>query len=385
MKSQELRFEDLEPVKAMEKKSGGFTIVHLVMILLAALVVFSMFITPSAGYFKVFRTNTSRFHYYFMHFVRVSIGMLVGFVFYKISPRKLLSPITRFTFVAFSILFLIIVFPLTHGMSYHRWIPLGPFHFQVSEFTKVAIILFTAGYVARGYTKEKDFKRAFLFPLSIILANVALIVMEPNISTGIILTTIATAQLFIGRLRLRYIFGFLIIVALILVVGIKTSSNARKRFYNFIHKEQLKENSQVSYAIEAIKNGGLMGQGIGRSERKFFYLIRQADTDFIFAVIGEEMGFVGAFLVFLTYLLLFIFVVIKIKSFANDTGYSVLAFGIVFTYLIYALVNISTSLGFIPATGVPLPFISYGGSAMVSNFALAGILIRILREKDGTT
>ena len=382
MKSEELKFEDLQPVRTVETKSGGSSTLHQVMLLLGLLVFLSIVITPSAGYFKFIGTNRSYFSYFLAHLVRISLGVLVGFIFYNISPRKLLAPMTRFTFLVFSVFFLILVFPMTHGMKYHRWIPLGPFNFQVSEFTKIAIIIFVAGYVAKGFTKEKDFKRGFLLPLSIILINVALIVLEPNISTGMILTTIATVQLFIGRLRLRYIFGFLIVVALILVVGIHVSSNARTRFYRFIHREQVKENTQVYYAREAIKNGGLLGRGIGKSEHKFFYLIKQADTDFIYAVIGEEMGFVGTFSVLVIYLALFLIVVRKIKNFADDIGYSVLAFGIVFTYLVYAFVNISTSLGFIPATGVPLPFISYGGSAMLANFAMAGILLRILKEKD---
>lgn len=381
MKSEDLRFEDIEP--GVERRSRRFSTFHLVMLLLGLLVFFSLVVTPGAGYYRFVGTDKSHLSYYLAHVVRISLGIFVGFIFYNISPRKLLAPMTRFTFLIFSIFFLILVFPMTQGMSYHRWIPLGPLHFQVSEFTKIAIILFTAGYVAKGFTKEKNFKKAFLLPLSIILLNVALIVLEPNISTGIIITSIASAQLFVGRLRLRYILGFLIVVILILVVGIQVSSNARKRFYNFIHNEQLKKYSQVYYAREAVKIGGLLGEGVAKSEEKFFYLIKQADTDFIFAVIAEELGFVGASAVFFVYLLLFLTVVWKIKDFADDPGYSVLAFGIVFNYLIYAFVNISTSLGFIPATGVPLPFISYGGSAMISNFALAGILLRIFKEKDG--
>ena len=382
MKSEELRFEDLQSVEPVEVKKGGSSTVHQVMFLLGLLVFLSIVITPSAGYFKIIGTNRSYFSYFLAHIIRILLGVLTGFIFYNISPRRLIAPMTRYTLLLFSLFFLILVYPMTHGMKYHRWIPLGPFHFQVSEFTKLVIIIFVAGYVAKGFTKMKNFKRAFLIPLSIVLLNVALIVFEPNISTSIILTTIAAVQLFIGRLRLRYILGFLLIVVLVLIVGIHVSTNARKRFYSFITHQQVKENSQVYYAREAIKNGGLFGQGIGKSEQKFFYLIKQADTDFIYAVIGEEMGFVGAFSVFIIYLALFLIVVRKIKNFVDDMGYTALAFGIVFTYLIYAYVNISTSLGFIPATGVPLPFISYGGSAMLANFAMAGILLRILKEKD---
>ncbi len=379
MKSEELTFDDLE-IKTegdINKRSFDWQIFTLIMLL----VVIGIVITPSAGYFKILGKNYSYTRYLIDHFLRVFIGFAVAFLFYRISPRKLIK--LRFVFIGLSIFMLMIVLKLS-PFSFKRWLPIGPFLFQPSELTKIAVLLYIAGFAAKGRQRLKSLLKSFIYPMIVVFINVVLIIWEPNLSTSILIVTIATAQLFIGGLRFRYVFLFLLFAAIVMGSGVTFSKNARDRLQNFIHQEQIKPGKQVYYARQAIKNGGLLGVGIGKGEHKFFYLLKQADTDFVYAVIGEEMGFVGAFSVIVIYLLLFLLVLFKIRSFADDLAYSVLAFGIVFTYMIYALINISTSLGFIPATGVPLPFISYGGSSMLSNMILAGILLRILREKNET-
>lgn len=382
MKSEELTFDNIN-VEAQEKvtesKKGGFD--WQIFSLLMFLVAIGIVITPSAGYFKIMGKNYSYTRYLIDHFIRIFIGLTVGFLFFIISPRILIKK--RFFFVVLSIILLVIVLFLS-PYKYKRWFPIGPFHFQPSEFTKIAILLYIAGFSAKGKQKIKNLRKSFVNPMIVVFINVVLIIIEPNISTSILIVTIATAQLFIGGLRFRYVLLFIILAVGVIGTGVTVSKNARERLQNFINQEQVKPGKQVYYARQAIKNGGLLGVGIGKGEHKFFYLLRQADTDFVYAVIGEEMGFVGAFAVIVIYLLLFLLVLFKIRSFAEDMAYSVLAFGIVFTILLYALINISTSLGFIPATGVPLPFISYGGSSMLSNMIMAGILLRILKEKNET-
>ncbi len=385
MKSEELTFDDINiddkdvNVEGLQnaKRSAGFD--WQIFTLLMLLVAIGIVITPSAGYFKIMGKNYSYTRYLIDHFLRVFIGLTGGFIFYVISPKKLIK--ARFLFIGLSLFFLLIVLKLS-PFKFKRWMPIGPFLFQPSEFTKVAVLLYIAGFAAKGRQRLKSLRKSFLYPMLIVFVNVALIIAEPNISTSILIVTIATAQLFIGGLRFRYVLLFILLAVGVIGTGVVVSKNARERLQNFIHQEQIKPGKQVYYARQAIKNGGLLGVGIGKGEHKFFYLLRQADTDFVYAVIGEEMGFVGAFAVIVIYLLLFLLVLLKIKSFADDMAYAVLAFGIVFTFLVYALINISTSLGFIPATGVPLPFISYGGSSMLANMTMAGILLRILKEKN---
>ncbi|GEM_PF-310219 len=380
MKSKDLFADEYaeEPVVDREsEKTGGFD--WTVFSILLAIVIVGLIITPSAGYFKVLEHNTSYTRYLIDHIVRVMVGIFVAFIFYLINPRALVK--SRFVFIGFSTVFLILVLLLS-PYKYHRWLVIGPVTFQPSEFAKLAVLLFITGFTAKGLQRKKSIVKNFLNPMIFVGINAILILVEPNVSTSIILVTIATAQLFVGGLRLRSVFVFAAFALVLTTAGIKFSSNARERFENFISRKHLKKGEQVYYAVQAIKNGGFVGVGIGGGSHKFFYLLRQADTDFVYAVIGEEMGFVGTAGLLFLFLALYLLVVKRIIRFYRDMEYRVLAFGIAFTFVLYALINMATSLGFIPATGVPMPFVSYGGSAMMINMALAGILLRILKEKN---
>ncbi len=364
-----------EERRAERKRGFDWTVFFI----LSAIVVVGLVITPSAGYFKLLEKSTGYLQYLLDHIVRVVIGVFTGFVFYLISPRVLIR--NRFVFVGFSVLFLILVL-IFSPYKYHRWLVIGPVTFQPSEFAKLAILLYVAGFTAKGLQRDRSIVRNFLKPMLIVGLNVFFILVEPNVSTSVILVTIATAQLFVGGLRFKSVLVFVAFALLVTSAGIRLSANARERFENFINKKHLMKGEQVYYARQAIKNGGFVGVGIGKGSHKFYYLLRQADTDFVYAVIGEEMGFVGTAGVLALFLALYFFVIKRITRFYRDMEYRVLAFGIVFTFVLYAFINMATSLGFIPATGVPMPFVSYGGSAMMINMALAGILLRILREKN---
>ncbi len=263
-----------------------------------------------------------------------------------------------------------------------RWFWLGPFNFQPSEFAKIAMLIYASDFLARKQNKIKNFKEGFL-PLMLILGPLCLlIVKQPDLGSSVSIAVIVLIMMFVAGARLRHL-GFLILSALPVVYFLIARVPYRMaRIMAFLDpwEDSLGIGFQLSQSQIALGSGRLLGVGLGKSVQKLFYL-PAAHTDFILSIIGEELGFLGAFAV----IALFIFFVWQAARIAKRTtdpfGYF-LSTGIVAMIGLQAVVNIGVSIGALPTKGLPLPFISYGGSALVFNMIAVGLLLNVSRTND---
>ncbi len=315
-------------------------------------------------------------HFYFVtrHLMNISIGLILMIFLSAYPSEKLLKAARPILVAAIVLLIGLLIFGKTIA-GVKRWIRIVGFSFQPSEFAKFAIILYTADYIARKKAIS-DFKRDFLPILTAISLATILIALQPNLSMAVLIFSIGAFMLFVGNTRLRFlvITGFLGIVAF--VIFIKFLPYAHQRIAHFLAKDVM----QVRHGLAGMASGGLFGKGPGKGVMKFLYLPAPF-TDFIFAVIGEEFGFIGTSFVTLLFLVILLrgyHIAAEIVHFGPSyLGHAMLAIGFSTAIALFAFVNISIVLGKLPPTGVPLPFITYGGSAALFNFSAIGVLLSI--------
>jgi cell division protein FtsW len=283
-------------------------------------------------------------------------------------------------FLLFSVIFLFFVFVphLGHQVAgQYRWIKIGRFNFQPSEIAKVALIFYAADFISR---KRRSDLKGF-FPLILIMILImSLIIFQPDFGTAIIIAALGTLILFIAGLKLHYLLFLLVIAMPGLVYLIIKAPYRLNRILVFLHPEYdpLGAGYQVSQSFIALGSGGFFGHGLGNGRQKLLYL-PAAHTDFIFAIIGEELGFLGA----VTVVMLFVCLLwqgIKVARFARDTFGSYLAMGITLLISIQALLNMGVASGIFPNKGTPLPFISFGGTSLVVSLFSIGVLLNISKH-----
>jgi cell division protein FtsW len=277
----------------------------------------------------------------------------------------------------------------------HRWIGHGSLRLQPSEFAKLALLLYVSHVCAGRFKKMRNFTSGALPPLVVIGMIGVLVAIEPDLGTTIVLVLTGLGILFFSGMRMRHFAGTLgaLLVLASLFVGFKVlrahsgdhsagNSFQLQRLMVFLHPEQDKEGDgyQVYHSTVALGSGGLFGIGIGEGREKMY--LPEAHTDFIFSVLGEEGGFVAGALL----LGLFIALVgrgMHIAANSRDAFGSLLAAGISLSFGLQVLINVGVVTSSIPATGVPLPFNSYGGSSLFISLLMVGILLSIARHPDG--
>ncbi len=288
------------------------------------------------------------------------------------------------------LLVLCLVGPFTNpqGGSY-RWVQFGHrFSFQPSELTKLAIIMLFSYLISVNYSKMKQFKYGVV-PFLLILGIVAgLLMMETHLSGTLIICSIGIIMMFVGGTRPKHLItlGLLGLAAIAFIVFLLMEVKGIGYFENRIQSwvdpfnSETEDNStwQTKNSLIAIGSGGLFGLGLGNSRQKFLYL-PATQTDFVFAIVCEELGFVGALLVIILFLL-FIFRGFHIASKAPDKYGMMLAAGLTIQIGLQALLNIAVVTNTIPNTGVSLPFFSYGGTALIMQLAQMGIILNISRQ-----
>lgn len=253
-----------------------------------------------------------------------------------------------------------------------RWIILGPVSIQPSEIVKLTIIF----YIAKLSEKEKS-ALAFFLPLLVVGG---LIMLQPDLGTTIVVMTIAFSQIFVSGVNFFHIFGAVTIGVISSFLLIISSAYRRARLMTFLGQAQdpLGRDYHIRQILLGLGSGGLWGVGLGASRQKYLFL-PEAATDSIFAVIAEETGFLGASLIIILFLALII-KGIKIARDAPDKFSQVLAVGITSWIAFQCVLNIGSVVGLVPLTGVPLPFFSYGGSALTMILSAAGILLNISKH-----
>lgn len=269
----------------------------------------------------------------------------------------------------------------------HRWLSLGPISFQPSEFGKLTAIVWLASWLSVYRRRAHEFWRGFVLPASGLGLICLLVLIGPDFGTTMLIGGGGAMLMFIGGTRVAYLLGSLILAAGGFAFLIRADEERLSRVVSFMHPEQYADDAsyQLMNSLYAIMEGGAFGKGIGQSLQKFSYL-PEAHTDFILAIIAEELGVMGTLTV-LTLFLLFFLAGMFISWRCRDPFARLLGFGVTLMISLQACINFGVVTGSMPTKGLPLPFVSHGGSSLVFTVAMAGILVRIAtgeaEEKDG--
>jgi len=263
-----------------------------------------------------------------------------------------------------------------------RWLRFGGLSLQPSEFAKFALLFHLCTLISTKGDLIRDLKKGFL-PMMIWIGSVAgLVLIQPNFSTGSMIILMSLVMLFISRARFTHIFGT-IAAAIPLLVGVAlTRPHVMQRIHMFIDGSASggKLSYQLMQGIIGFGNGGLFGVGPGLSKQRDFFL-PESYGDFVFSIVGEEYGAIGT----IFFMLLFLIIMLrgfKIAKNARDEFGRLLAIGITSVVTLYALVNAGVTLGILPTTGLPMPFVSYGGSSLLFTSFAVGVLLNISAQTD---
>lgn len=346
-----------------------------------ALLVFGLTMIASAG---VGYSNT-RFDDAYFFFKRQLLGVGIGLVALYLAQKINYNFWKKIAFPFFlvSLICLVLVFVPGVGSKIYgasRWIQLGPLSFQPGEMLKLSLIIYLAAWLESRGERVKDFFEGLVPFVSIIALVSFLLIKQPDMGTLGVIILIAMSVFFVTGAKLSHIFTMGAAGSLALYVLIKMESYRMDRLLVFLHPELDPRGIgyQINQALLAIGSGGILGVGFGRSLQKFNYLPEPVG-DSIFAIIGEELGLAGATL------LIVLFVVLamrglKVAKNAPDIFSKLVAIGIIAWIFFQAFINMAAISGLIPLTGIPLPFISYGGTSIVFLMTGIGILLNISKQ-----
>jgi cell division protein FtsW len=320
----------------------------------------------------------------FLYVRKHLIALIVGVAALLAVSRVRLEWFERVAFPLFFgfafLLFLVLVpgIGVSHGGA-RRWIGIGPFNFQPSEFAKTAVVLFLARSIARKRERMAEFTTGVLPHLLIVGLCILCIAVQPDFGTAVILVLVLGLMLYGGGARAGHLLGLGLAALPVVAFALVHWPYRWRRILAFLDPWRYSQDIafQLVQSLIAFGSGGLTGIGLGGSKQKMFFL-PAAHTDFIFALIGEELGVCGALLV------VALFAVIGVRGFRvamrhPDPFASLLAFGITVMILLEAVVNVGVVLGLLPTKGLALPFLSYGGSALIAVLVQVGILTALSR------
>jgi len=280
------------------------------------------------------------------------------------------------------ICFLFLVLVLIPGIGIVRggaqsWIGVGAFSIQPSEFMKLGLIMFLAYYLTKNRNQIQSLQKGFLFPIAIIFISFSFIMLQPDLGTGVVLVITCVLMVFIAGANFFYfiLLGIIGIIGFIFLILSAPYRISRITSYLNPWEDPLGDGFQIIQSLYSVGPGKLMGVGFGNSLQKYFYL-PEPQTDFIYSVIAEEFGFIGAaFVLFLFFILCLRGIQIAIH--VSDPFGRYIAFGIVSMITIQVMINVSVVIGLIPVTGITLPLLSYGGSSLTLTLCAIGILLNI--------
>ncbi|NTW73353.1 MAG: cell division protein FtsW [Chlorobiaceae bacterium] len=302
----------------------------------------------------------------------VIVGAIDYHFFMKISKLLL--------FVSMGLLALLLLLKVAHVIhGAARWLGFGPFKFQASDLAKYAIIFHFSRLISEKREYIKDLHSSYYPLLVLLLAVVALVALEPNFSTAALICLIGFSLMFIGGVRLKHLLSTASLLIPIAAVFAIAAPYRVYRLVTFFSSDARQMSYQVRQALLGLGNGGLFGLGIGASKQRELYL-PLSYNDFVFVVIGEEYGFIGAIVVLTLFAGFFICGIVIAKNAPDNFGRYV-ASGITIAISLFAFINIAVASHLLPTTGVALPFISYGGTALLFNSLGVGVLVSISRYK----
>ncbi len=355
--------------------------VTVVLCLLGAVMIFS----ASA----VTAENQYGHGYFFLvrQIVWLILGLVGMFALMRMDYRKLREPAVVYTAVCVVLLLLVGAFFLDKAHATHRWIRYGPIGIQPSELAKLAVILYLAWFLdqkrrnkaAMEFCKQ-DFLQTILPAAGPVLICVCLILAQPDLGTALDIVLVATTILFAAGLSWKWIAAGFATSLPVLYLLITHVAYRNARLISFLHPDSDPQGAgfQLMQSLIAVGSGGFTGVGLMESKQKLFYL-PEAHTDFIYAVICEELGYIGAMLV-IGLFLAYAWRGLRAAFAAPDGFGRLLALGITALVLSQALINFAVVLGMVPTKGIPLPFVSYGGSSLLVMLLATGVLLNISQQ-----
>lgn len=347
----------------------------------SAVLIFGLVMVASASIVISEKQFGSPFHFLLRQLIFMLLAFGACYFLFKLPIHKL-QEFSANIFI-FSLLLLVIVLIPHVGRSINgsaRWLGVGPLSLQVSEFAKLAVILYLAGYLVRQNQQIKKHISGFIRPMCLLLLIAVLLLKEPDFGASVVIFSTALAMMFLAGMRLSY---FVLLLAMVLVglAAIAISSPYRVlRITSFLHPwvNQYGSGYQLTQALIAFGNGGFFGVGLGNSMQKLFYL-PEAQTDFLFAIVAEELGLLGIVGLFVLYSTI-VYRALRIGRLAqmvheHYSGY--VAYGIGVWLGLQFLINVGVNSGFLPTKGLTLPLMSYGGSSLLIDLCAIAILLRI--------
>lgn len=335
------------------------------------------------------RYNYSPYHYFFRQFIFLGVG-LIAFLFMIIFPTKNYKKLDK---VLLGIIILSLVGLIFYGHVANQavsWYKIGPFAIQPSEFAKIVIIIYLAVYYSKNKDKL-DNQWNIIKPMIFIIIIAVLVALQPDMGTATIIGLMALFMFYAAPMdkKNRKIFnkifiGGIILVILVLIVAggkfLQSYQLDRFNYFNPCDRYQEKTGYQLCNSFIAFKNGGINGQGLGGSTQKYLYL-PESYTDFIFPIVVEEWGLIVGISIILIYMFV-LFRIIQIARKANNLRNSLLCYGVFIYILLHIMINLLGVMGVIPLTGVPLPFLSYGGSYTICLMIALGLVQRVSIETN---
>jgi cell division protein FtsW len=318
--------------------------------------------------------------YYFLK--RQALFSLIGIVAMVVCghiPLKIYKSLT-YPLLVLSMMFLVLVQVSNLGVTAGgatRWLSFKGFSFQPAEFARLAMVMYLAYSMSKKQEQIKDFYIGFLPHVIVLSLFTVLIFMQPDFGSVVILCTITWIMMFVGGVGLRYLLSSMLLILPIVYYVMFNADYRIRRLTSFLNPWEYPtdEGYQIIHSLMAFGTGGIWGSGIGRGYQKLFYL-PEPHTDFIFSVIGEELGLVGVIIILSLYALI-LWRGISIARNAKDTFTAYLATGITVAIVLQVCVNMGVALGLLPTKGLTLPFLSYGGTSLLINMASIGILMSI--------
>ena len=345
------------------------------------LMILSLFMIYSASYIWAEYKFDNPFKYVINQGIFVLLGIILLFIVSKINYKIYYEKANLILLICLILLILVLIPGLGIVRNGSRsWFGIGSFSIQPSEFSKIGLIIFTSKYLSKSNKFLKDYKKGVFPILFILLLIFGLIMLEPDFGTGMIIVVTIIALLFIAGVNMKF-FLYFCLLGIIGIVGLIIIAPYRMdRITSFLNpwSDPLGTGFQIIQSLYAIGPGGLFGTGYLNSRQKNFYL-PEPQTDFIFSIISEEFGIVAA-LVVLSLFALLLTCCIKITLKQEDKFAKYLCFGLTFQLIVQVIMNLSVVIGLIPVTGVTLPFLSYGGSSLLTSLIGIGIILNISKN-----
>ena len=360
----------------MQKKLDKVLLYTVVILALFGLIM----IYSASSIWAEYKFNDS-FHYVKYQGIFLIVSIIIMLIVSKIDYKIYYEKSNIILLICFTLLILVLIPGIGSIRNGSRsWFGIGSLGIQPSEFAKLGLIVFTSKYLSNSNNFIKNFKTGVLPVLAITLLFFGLIMLQPDLGTGVILVMSIISLLFIAGVNMKFfvfggVLGIIGVIILIIIAPYRMD-----RITSFINPwdDPLGTGFQIIQSLYAIGPGGLLGNGYLNSIQKHFYL-PEPQTDFIFSIVAEEFGVMGAFIVVGLFSIILIRG-IKISTHTTDAFSKYLSFGILFQMMFQTIMNLMVVIGMIPVTGVTLPFLSYGGSSLLISMTSRGVLLNISRH-----